>query len=95
MVEHDNAGGANHEQLPRPGQGQPRPRRQCGEFQPQLLRMGSHVPFLIGQDPPRYLRHQRVLGPVAQRPIVAQRDELGDEQHHRLQAEPERPAEPD
>jgi len=95
MVEHDNAGGAEHEQLPRPGHGPPRPRRQGGELQPQLLGVEPHVPFLIGQDPPRYLRRQRVPGPVAKRPVVAQRDELGDEQHHQLQAEPERPAEPD
>jgi hypothetical protein len=54
--------------------------------------MESHVPFFIGQDPPGYLRGQRV--PVSVRLVVAQRDELGDEQHHQFQAEPERPAEP-
>lgn len=62
-------------------------------FQPQLLGMELHVLFFVRTDPPGYLR-QRIPSAVAQRPVMAEREELGGEEHHQLPAEPERPAEP-
>lgn len=42
----------------------------------QSLAVERDVALLVGQDPPRHIRSERVVGAIAQRPVITQRHYL-------------------
>ncbi|MET7996256.1 TetR family transcriptional regulator C-terminal domain-containing protein [Amycolatopsis sp. NPDC005232] len=66
-----------------------------GESPSELITVERHMPLLIRQNPRRDFLRERIAGAIPQRPVVAQRHDFGDQEHHQLQPEPERPPEPD
>jgi hypothetical protein len=45
------------------------------------------VALLVGQDPPRHIRSERVAGAIAQGPVITQRHHFRDHQHQQFHAQ--------
>jgi len=75
------------EGAPREGRGAASGRGHGRKLTAQARAMKGHVPALVGQDPPAGGAEQRVVAGERQNPAIAQRDELGGQQHADLAAQ--------
>jgi hypothetical protein len=87
VVGGDDEGGREQEKSPQGHHGAAHRPGQLRQGGVQSLAVERDVALLVGQDPPGHIRGERVVGAIAQRPVVTQRNYFRDHQHQQFQAQ--------